>query len=88
MGTLGVICVFSAGMLTVSWDCGGPPLPCPKFNWKDLLAFIAAALGAFIYLSVLGLRNPLTSIDVVACNVVGVALGRFIKKVFCPIPIK
>jgi len=88
MSTLSFICIVSPALLTVSWDCGGLPLPCPKFNWKDLLAFIAAALGAFIYLSVLGLRNPLTSIDVIACNVVGVALGRFIRRIFCPIPIK
>jgi len=70
MSTLSFICIVSPALLTVSWDCGGLPLPCPKFNWKDLLAFVGAALGAF------------------TCNVVGVALGRFIRRIFCPIPIK
>lgn len=95
MGALEIICMASAGMLSISWDCGRPgpipngPIPCPRFNWKDLPILIVAVLGAFIYLSILpDLKNPLTSTDVIASIVVGVAFGRFIKKILCPIPIK
>ena len=88
MDGMGIIGVVTPAILTVAWECGIRPLPCPKFNWKDLLAFVGAASGSLIYLSVLGSENPLTSIDVLTCTVVGFAFGRFIYKVFCPIPIK
>ncbi len=88
MGALEFVCILSAGLITISWDCGNP-LPCPRFNWKDLLAFIAAGLGAFVCISILpGLKDSLTSMDAVFCIVGGVASGRFIKRALCPIPWK
>lgn len=87
MGVFEVGCMISSGFITISWDCG--PLPCPKFNWKDLAAFIVAAIVTYGCFSILPeLKNPLTSMDAILGIVVGVAFGRFIKRVLCPIPVK
>ena len=87
MGIYEVVSALSAAFITISWDCG--PTPCPRFNWKDAVAFIVAAVGTYVCISILpGLKNSLTSMDAIFCIVAGVAAGRFIKRVLCPIPIK
>ena len=88
MGAYEWVSVFSAAFITISWNCGNP-LPCPRLNWKDVAAFIAAAVGTYVCLSILpGLKSSMTSMDAIFCIVGGVATGRFIKKMICPIPWK
>lgn len=79
----GIIC---GGLITFVIVCLRlPPPPCPKISWKCWVVLVIGAGGAALYYSILGFRNPITSMDFIAGNLAAVALGGFVYRLLCPL---
>lgn len=72
-------------VLSRTSDVLEPPPPCPPIIWKDFLALLGGALGAFLYILLMKVNPTFNSMDFVAANIAAVALGCFIRRLFCPI---
>ena len=61
-----------------------PQPPCPRINWKHILAFLFAIIGALIYFLVIGFKTPVDGGHFLNSQIAGFALGGAIYGIFCP----
>jgi len=80
------ICIISGALITFVVVClRVPEPPCPRTHWKCWVALVIGAGGAALYYWLMGLTNPITSMDFIAANIAAVALGGFVYRIICPI---
>lgn len=87
-----IYAIISAGLLTffvvrIFPRPIPPDPPCPRWSWKDILAFIFAIIGAIIYFQIakLGFGAFTGEIHFINAHIAGLALGGAIRSGFCPL---
>lgn len=78
--------VVFGGLLSFAVVCYRvPDPPCPRLSWKCIIVLIIGAIGAVLYFLLMGLKNPITSMDFLAGGAAGVALSGTVYRIICPI---